>query len=98
MEIALMRLELREGHAFQRQRIVSGIRDNGIVTRISRLRGGHKRRHGREQGMIDIYRVIGDVEVPDRRAAKARFERERIRATGAENRHVVADVAKRVVS
>ena len=44
----VMRLELREGHAFQRDRIVSGIIcDDRVETYL--LHAGHKRLYSREQ-------------------------------------------------
>ena len=97
MEIALMRLQLRNRHACQLERFVSAIRDDRIVTRIGQLCVVQKRRYTREQCVIDIYRIVVDVKVRDCRAAEARFEHERVVATGAENRYIIADVVERVV-
>ena len=49
MEIGLVRVELRDGHAFQGDRVIGGIGDDRVETRTAQLRVLQERIYGREQ-------------------------------------------------
>src|SRR5450755_1975480 len=58
---------------------------------------GQNCRYGRKQCVVDLDRVVVNVEVTDRCAAKADIERERVLPAVAENRYIAADIGEHIV-